>query len=153
MIRNSITIMVLCALVLFILPACGGSDNGVLVMRPVGTILGRVVDTVTDTPLSNAVVTITSAPLPTDTTGSGQVVIVTGTDASGTFNRNDIPNGQITVKVKRTGYRTPEAQIWALTPGGSGEFYFEMAPGEDPLPDDGSDDQRARPPDSKWDEM
>ena len=68
------------------------------------------------------------------------------TDGEGQFNRTDIPNGFITVEVSRDGYRTPDPQNWALTPGGIGDFRFEMAPGEDPEPEFEGDEQNARPP-------
>ncbi|MCX6646814.1 MAG: carboxypeptidase regulatory-like domain-containing protein [bacterium] len=153
MIRKTFIIIALLGLVSMLVPACGGSSDSVLGIRPVGTIFGRVVDTVTDTPLLGATVTITSKPLPTDTTETGNVVMTATTDAEGTFNRGDIPTGQVVIAVKRNGYRTPPTQLWALAPGGSGEFYFEMAPGEDPYQAPETDNQRARPGDSKWDEL
>lgn len=152
MIRTSVMLLVICGLMLIMIPACSSSSSDVLGTRPIGTVTGLVIDTVLDTPLGDVTVTITSSPFPTDTTGSGNVVIVTTTNYAGTFSRADILNGQIEVEVKLTGYRTPPSQIWALTPGGTGEFRFEMAPGEDPLPDPENDDQNARPPDSQWDE-
>ncbi len=152
MIRNSVMLLAICALVLIMIPACSGSSSDVLGTRAVGTVTGLVINTVLDTPLGDVTVTITSSPFPTDTTGSGNVVIVTTTNDAGSFSRTDIPNGRIKIEVRRTGYRTPPSQIWALTPGGTGEFRFEMAPGEDPLPDHENDDQNARPPDSQWDE-
>jgi hypothetical protein len=145
--------MILCSIALLIIPACNGSGDNITATRPAGTILGQVVDTVTDTPLRDVTVTIISQPLPTDVTGTGTIVITTMTDVSGSFNRSDIPNGQVIVRVSRSGYRTPPSQIWALTPGGNGEFYFEMAPGVDPPAPPDPDDQYARPPDSQWDEL
>lgn len=152
MIRNSVMLLAICGLMLIMIPACSSSSSDILGTRAVGTVTGLVIDTVLDTPLGDVTVTITSSPFPTDTTTTGNVVIITTTDFAGAFSRTDIPNGHIKIEVRLTGYRTPPSQIWALTPGGTGEFRFEMAPGEDPLPDPENDDQNARPPDSQWDE-
>jgi hypothetical protein len=153
MIRKTFIIIVLSGLLLMLIPACGGSSSSILGTRPEGTIFGHVVDTVTNTPLSGAVITITSSPFLTDTTGTGQIILTANTYEDGTFSRSDIPTGQIVIAVKRAGYLTPPTQIWALAPGGSGEFYFDMAPGEDPYQAPETDNQRARPSDSKWDEL
>lgn len=153
MIRKSVILIALLGLVIVMVPACNGSSSTVLGTRAVGTIFGQVVDTVTQTPLTGATVMIISSPLLTDTSGTGDISITTTTDAFGTFSRSDIPTGTIVVAVKHSGYRTPPTQLWALAPDGEGEFYFEMAPGEDPYEAPENDDQVARPPGSQWDEL
>ena len=132
---------------LSVIPACSGDDATTLGVRAAGTIQGLIFDVAADEPLGGVIVEITSTPFVTDQTGTGEVTIVTSTDDDGNFFRSDIPNGSIRVKVSRDGYRTPEAQYWALSPGGAGNFRFDMAPGEDPVPEFEGDEQSARPPD------
>jgi hypothetical protein len=147
MIRKSLLLLAVLVVGLFILPACTGDNDGILLgVRTAGTIFGRVFDTTTDNPVDNVRVRISSTPYEVDTTGSGQVIIETSTDMNGNFNRTDIPNGFIEVKVNRDGYRTPESQFWSLSPGGTGEFRFDIAPGLDPVPEFEGDEQWARPP-------
>ncbi len=147
MIRKSLLLLAVLVVGLFIFPACTGDNDGILLgVRAAGTIFGRVFDITTDDPLDNVRVRISSTPYEVDTTGSGQIIIETTTDMNGNFNRTDIPNGFIEVKISRDGYRTPESQFWSLSPGGTGEFRFEIAPGEDPVPEFEGDEQWARPP-------
>ena len=145
MIRNSILLAIVLAL--SVIPACSGGDATTPGVRAAGTIQGLVFDVAADEPLTGAVVEITSTPFATDLTGTGVVVIITATEENGRFNRSDIPNGSIRIKVSRDGYVTPGAQYWALSPGGAGDFRFDMAPGEDPVPEFEGDEQSARPPD------
>jgi len=147
MTRKPILLLALLGMALCLIPACADDDAATPGIRPLGTIMGRVIDISIDEPIPNCTVTITTEPFTTDTTGTGEVVITTSTDAEGLFYRDDVPNGEVEVKVKRDGYRTPETQMWALSPGGMGEFLFEMAPGEDPPEKHEGDEQNARPPD------
>ncbi len=147
MTRRSVLLLALLALVWCVIPACSGDDATTPNMRQVGTISGRVFDMAADGPLADVTIKISSEPFVTDTTGTGTIEMIATTDADGYFLRNDIPNGFVTVEASKDGYRTPDSQSWALTPGGVGNFVFEMAPGEDPVPEFEGDDQWARPPD------
>jgi hypothetical protein len=147
MIRRSFMFAAAFILLMLAVPACS-SDNGVTPgMRGAGTLQGTVWDVASDSPLSGAVVTMTSVPFATDVSGTGKIALTTSTGADGRFLREDVPNGSVTVKVSHDGYRTPAAQTWALTPGGVGDLRFEMAPGEDPVPKFEGDEQSAWPPD------
>jgi hypothetical protein len=136
-------------LALSLIPSCSDSgDNGVAPgMRAAGTIQGRILDTATGDPVPGVTVKITSVPFATDTTATGTLVVMTTSGSDGIFTRTDIGNGYVTVQVNKTGYRTPESQSWALTPGGIGDFRFDMAPGQDPVNEFEGDEQNAWPPD------
>jgi len=141
MIRRSLLLLAFLILVLTFVPSCGSSDDDVLGFRTTGTIEGLVYDVAVGEPLANATVTIASMPFETDTTGTGEIIIKTTSDADGRFLRPDIANGAVKIMVRKDGYRTPDPQYWALTPGGGGAFRFEMAPGEDPVDDFTGDEQ------------
>jgi hypothetical protein len=148
MIRKPIMLSALLALIFLLVPACSDEDNGTTpTMRLAGTIMGRVVDVSLKEALPSCAITITSEPFVADTSGTGKVVLKTSTDGEGMFLRDDVPNGKVTIEVKLDGYRTPEAVTWALSPGGVGEFLFELAPGEDPPEKHEGDNMSARPPD------
>ncbi len=151
MIGRSMILMAVIILAAGVVSACSSDDNAATPgMRAVGTIQGRVIDLAADEPLAGVKVEILSKPFVTDLTGTGEIVIYTTTDVNGMFLRNDVANGSVTVWVSRDGYRTPDPKNWALSAGGTGEFRFEMAPGEDPVPEFEGDEQNARPPD--WSE-
>jgi len=148
MIRRSLLLLAFVILVTILVPSCNGSDSTVTPgSRAAGTIEGFVINVAISEPVPGATVTIKSEPFVTDNTGTGVITIVTSTDVDGTFFRNDIPNGFVTVSVKKEGFKSPDRQYWALTPGGGSEFRFEVAPGADPIPPFDGDEQEARPPD------
>jgi hypothetical protein len=152
MIRRSIFLVAVLILGLLVSSACSSDDDAVTPgMRAAGTITGRIFDVASGDPLGNVVVRISSMPYEVDVTGTGQIIRETATDGDGYFTRTDIPNGFIEVKVSKDGYRTPESQFWSLSPGGTGEFRFDMAPGEDPVPEFEGDEQWARPP--EWEDQ
>jgi len=148
MIRKSLLLLAVLVLGLIVMPSCSGDDDGITPgMRAAGTIFGRVYDITSGDPLADVTVRISSMAYEVDIAGAGQVIRVTTTDQNGFFSRADIPNGFIEVKANKDGFRTPESQFWSLSPGGSGEFRFDMAPGEDPVPEFEGDEQWAWPPD------
>lgn len=147
MTRKPIILLALLALALLLVPACGDDNGTTPTVRLPGTILGRVVDVALEEPLPNCTITITSEPFVTDTSGTGKAVLKMSTDADGAFFRDDVPNGKVTIEVKLDGYRTPDPEMWSLSPGGIGEFLFKLAPGEDPPEKHEGDDMSARPPD------
>ena len=148
MIKRSLLLLAFVILVTILVPSCNGDDNTVTPgSRATGTIEGLVFNVASSVPVPGATVTIKSEPFVTDNTGTGVITIVTSTDVDGTFFRNDIPNGLVTVSVKKSGFKTPDSQYWALTPGGGSEFRFDIAPGTDPIPAFDGDEQEARPPD------
>ena len=149
MIRKYIFLFAVILLVIAVVPACSDSDDNAIApgTRTVGTIQGLVYDIATGDPIDNAVVTISSTPFATDTTGTSKITVKTSTNPDGSFMRTDISNGVITVRVTHDGYKTPDAQTWSLSPGGAGTFRFDMAPGQDPIPEFEGDEQWARPPD------
>jgi len=148
MIRRTTLFIALTGLVMLLAVACSSDDDPVGGgFRAAGTINGQVWNVASDEPLIGATVMITSNPFATDLTETGEIVITTTTDADGRFSRADIPNGSIEVHVSKDGFVTPDEQYWALSPGGAGSFFFEMAPGEDPIPEFEGDEQSARPPD------
>jgi hypothetical protein len=149
MIRKSTILLAVFLMLIAVLPACSDSDNNAIApgTRAVGTIQGLVFDIATGDPIDNAVVTITSTPFATDATGTAAITVKTMTNPDGSFKRTDISNGVIVVRVAHDGYKTPDSQTWALSPGGTGTFMFDMAPGQDPIPEFEGDDQWARPPD------
>ena len=140
--------LAICGLVLALMPACSDDDSTTGPLRTYGTIMGLVTDLSTDEPVPGVQVKIISKPFPDDTTGTGEKVIYTKTDINGNFFREDIPNGVVVVEVKASGYKTPDSQKWALSPGGVGDFFFQLAPGQDPPEsfEDG-DNKNAWPPD------
>lgn len=146
MIRRSVLMVAALFMLFLVVPACSDDDGTAPGVRTTGTIQGDVFDVAADVPLSGATVTITSEPFATAPSGTMPVTLKTTTGINGNFAVNAVPNGFVTVLVKKDGYRTPEAQTWALTPGGTGDFTFEMAPGEDPIPEFEGDEQNARPP-------
>lgn len=149
-------IILLLSLVILLLPvvtACSDDDDAVEgTLRPVGSISGRVIDVSLQVPLEGCEVTFRSYPFENDETGSGLITLKAYTDQDGFFFRDDIPSGEVNVYVKRDGYRTSDEKEWALSPGGLGEMYFEMVPGEDPLVMPPLDDQSARPPEWETDD-
>lgn len=150
MIRRSILLLAFLILVFAFVPSCSDGDDDILGFRAAGTIQGLVINVATDEPVMGATITITSVPFVTDQTGTGEMEFVTTTGIDGTFIRNDIANGAITVKLSMDGFVTPDAQYWALTSGGGSSFRFEIAPGEDPIPEFEGDEQEARPGNDDW---
>jgi hypothetical protein len=147
MIRRSVLIVAALFMVILIVPACNDNDETTPGVRTTGTIQGDVFDVAADQPLAGATVSITSEPFDTAPSGTMPVTITTSTGVNGTFALINVPNGFVTVVVSKDGYKTSAPQTWALTPGGVGEFTFEMAPGENPVPKFEGDEQVARPPD------
>jgi len=147
MIRRSVLMVAALFMLILVVPACSDDDDGTAPgVRTTGTIQGDVFDVAADEPLSGATVTITSEPFATAPSGTTPVTMTTTTGVNGNFAVTNVPNGFVTVEVRKDGYRTPESQTWSLTPGGTGDFTFEMAPGEDPVPEFEGDEQNARPP-------
>jgi len=148
MIRKYFVLFVVLTLVLAVIPACSDGDDGVtLGVRATGSIQGSVYDLATGKTVDGVLVTITSLPFATDATGTGEVTRTTTSNMNGEFLRTDVPNGVVEVHVSRDGYKTPDSQFWALSPGGTGDFRFDLAPGQDPIPEFEGDEQWARPPD------
>ncbi len=146
MIRTTILLIALLVMVSGFVVSCTDDDPATPATRATGTIQGLAYDVAAEVPLTGATVTITSTPFMNDTTGTGEIIIETTTDGSGRFLRSDIPNGYVVIRVTHAGYRTPDTQDWALSPGGGSDFRFDLAPGEDPIPEFDGDEQSARPP-------
>jgi hypothetical protein len=152
MTRKLVLMLALAGLVLICAPACSNDDGTSGPLRAAGTVTGLVLNVSTDEPVPGAQVKITSKPFVTDATGTGDIVTYTTTDIHGLFFREDVPNGEIVVEVKASGYVTPDPEEWALSPGGIGDFLFELAPGEDPPSSFEDDDNKsAWPPDYSGD--
>ena len=144
MIRKSVMLLGMLGVALFLLTAC--NSNSVIPVRPDGTVMGRVIDGSTDLPLAGVAVTITSSPFPSETADVQVIVKTATTDQNGLFDRSDIPEGEVEVGLQKDGYRTPDSQLWALTPGGTGSLAFTMYPGQDPPEKFSGDEQSAWPP-------
>lgn len=146
MIRRSV-LVVAALILLFIVPSCNGDNGTAPDARATGTIQGDVFDVTADEPLAGATVRVTSEPFAVLPESADTVEMTETTGTDGQFNLVGVPSGFITVVVSKEGYKTPDSQTWALVPGGVGDFTFEMAPGEDPVPEFEGDEQVARPPD------
>lgn len=132
---------------LILLVSCSGS-NDVLGFRETGTISGIVTDVATGHPIPGANAMISSSPFANDPSDTGVIDSTAKTGTDGFFTRSDVPVGEVKVVVTASGYKTPNEQVWALSPLGIGTFVFELTPGEDP-PEafKDNDDQNAWPPD------
>jgi hypothetical protein len=148
MIRKSILLITLLFLIGFGALACGGDSVIVPAGHPIGIISGTVVDTATGKPAAGVKVQIKATPFLNDTTAwELPYVVFTSTDVNGAFIRQDIPSGDIRIKVAKDGYKTPDVQQWALSPGGTCNVTFEISPGQDPASKFQNDDgMEAWPP-------
>ena len=143
--RSFLFIVTLTGLLLIL--SCNDSNAVQVFEREVGGVQGTVFDVASGQPVEGARILIESIPFLNDTTGSGIIKRITVTDADGNFERTDVPIGAVGVVARKDGYRTPDTQIWALSPNGIGTFSFELVPGEDPVGKFDNDDQVAWPPD------
>jgi hypothetical protein len=146
MIRKPVLLLGMLGVALFVLTACN-DNNAVTLGRPTGTVMGRVIDGTMNQPLAGVTVQITSKPFVNDTTDVRVIQETVTTDPNGLFDRTDIPNGEVEVKVWKTGFLTPDMQKWALTPGGTTNLVFTMYPGTDPPTKFEGDEMSAWPPD------
>jgi len=148
MIRKPILLLIVLSIAMLMLMACNGKSDPATnpEFREWGTLKGIVLDGSTNEPVVGASVDIKSIPFGPSDMVPGIIVRSTETDQDGTFQRTDVPIGDVQVRVRMSGYKTPPIQSWALTAIGTGHLAFKIYPGVDPVEKFQGDDMGAWDP-------
>jgi hypothetical protein len=134
MIRKSILLLAVLGIATLFIASCNGSTNPANPdFREWGTMRGLIVDGATNEPIDGATVDIKSIPFGPSAMVEGVIIKHTASGLDGSFQRVDIPIGNIQVRVKKAGYKTPDIQNWSLTASGTGFLVFTLYPGVDPV--------------------